>query len=78
MRKKNFLFVILLLTLLKNVFFYFERSSFVRFVQILDFSSSHFFFLIFSFFKTIAFETLNFEIFTLNLYFFLIMFRLMK
>ena len=43
MRKKFFLFVILLLTLLKNVFFYFERSSFVRFVQIFDFSSSHFF-----------------------------------
>ena len=42
-RKRFFLFVILLLTLLKNVFFYFKRSSFVRFIQLFDFSLSHFF-----------------------------------
>ena len=75
--KKKFLLVILLLTLLKNVFFLFWT------IVVCSICSNFWFlviafFSVFLFFKAIEFEALNFEVFTSNLYFFLIMFRLMK
>ena len=80
MRKKFLLLVVLLLTLLKNVFSLFWTTVVCSICSI----CSNFWFFVtaflsaFSFFKATAFEALDSEVFTLNLYFLLIMFRLMK